>query len=139
MSILAPANPVLSLPDPLTWAARLVEVVGEARRGIRPWKQVYPLLDLPVVSQVWPDRRVRYPASWRVVKVIAQSPTECVWELVVLIREDLRYRAVAVRLEAAARSPKGHWGPPGRRITPLSRVHPDYRPEGWIATAFTIC
>lgn len=79
MSMPTPANPVHSLPDPLAWTTGMVEVVGEARRGNRPWKQVYPLLDLPVVSQVWPDRRVRYPPPWRVVKVIGQSPAECVW------------------------------------------------------------
>lgn len=139
MSWLAPFDPVLALPDPCSWCARLVQVVGEARRGIRPWKQVYPLLDLPVVTEVWPDRRVRHPAAWRVVKVMGQAHTEFVWELVVLVREDLRYRAVAVRLEAGARSPNGHHGPPGRRLTPLSRLHPDYTPQGWIATAFTIC
>jgi hypothetical protein len=85
-----------------------------------------------------PDRRVRYPPSWQVVKVIGQAHTETVWELVVLVREDLRCRAVAVRLEAGARSPNGHHGPPGRRLTPLSRLHPDYAPEGWTATAFTV-
>jgi hypothetical protein len=73
-----------------------------------------------------------------VVKVIGQPHSPTVWELVVLVREDLRFRAVAVRLEAAAHSPNGHWGPPGRRLTPLSRLHPDYSPEGWIATALTI-
>lgn len=138
MSMVAPVEPALSLPDPYIWTAHLVRLVGEARRGIRPWKQVYPLLDLPVVAQVWPERRVRHPASWRVVKVIGQAHTQTVWEFVVLIREDLRYRAVAVRLEAGARSPNGHLGPPGRRLTPLSRLHPDYAPEGWIATAFRV-
>jgi hypothetical protein len=138
MSLLAPVDPVLSLPDPLALTTRLGEVVGEARRGIRPWKQVYPLLDLPVVTEVWPDRRFRHPASWRVVKVIDQAHTAMVWELVALIREDLHYRAVAVRLEAGARSPNGHLGPPGRRLTSLSRLHPNYAPEGRIATAFTV-
>jgi hypothetical protein len=138
MSLLVPVTPVLSLPDPYVWTARLVGLVGEARRGVRPWKQVYPLLDLPVVTQVWPDRRVRHPASWRVVNMLGQAHTATVWELVVLVREDLRYRAVAVRLEAGARSPNGHLGPPGRRLTPLSRLHPDHAPEGWIATAFTV-
>jgi hypothetical protein len=136
--MLAPVDPVLSLPDPYVWTAHLVRLVGEARRGTRPWKQMYPLLDLPVVTQVWPERRVRHPASWRVTKVLGQAHTQTVWELVVLIREDLRYRAVAVRLEAGARSPNGHLGPPGRRLTPLSRLNPDHSPQGWIATAFTV-
>jgi Family of unknown function (DUF6459) len=139
MSMPAPVAPALSLPDPFVWVAGLVTVVGEARRGIRPWRRIYPLLDLPVVAQVWPVRKIRYPAAWRVAKVIGQRHTATVWEFVVLVREDLRYRAVAVRVEAAAHSPNGHFGPPGRRLTPLSRLHPDYRPEGWIATAFTIC
>jgi hypothetical protein len=73
-----------------------------------------------------------------VVKVIGQAHSPTVWELVVLIREDLRFRAVAVRLEAAARSPNGHLGPPGRRLTPLSRLHPSYLPEGWLATALAV-
>ena len=126
MSMPAPVAPVLSLPDPRVWVAGLVTVVGEARRGIRPWKRMYPLLDLPVVAQLWPDRKVRHPPSWHVAKVIGQQHTPTVWEFVVLIREDLRYRAVAVRLEAGAHSPNGHAGPPGRRLTPLSRLHPDY-------------
>ncbi len=139
MSMPAPVVPARSLPQLHVWVAGLVTVVGEARRGIRPWRRIYPLLDLPVVAQLWPDRKVRHPAAWHVAKVIGQQHTATVWEFVVLIREDLRYRAVAVRLEAGAHSPNGHWGPPGRRLTPLSRLHPDYEPEGWIATAFTIC
>jgi hypothetical protein len=63
MSMVAPVDPALTLPDPYVWTAHLVRLVGECRRGIRPWKQVYPLLDLPVVTQVWRDRRVRYPPS----------------------------------------------------------------------------
>lgn len=35
MSLAAQVNPVLSLPDPLTWTTRLVEVVGEARPQLR--------------------------------------------------------------------------------------------------------
>lgn len=35
MSLLAPVGPGLSLPDPFSWSARLVQVMGEARRR---WK-----------------------------------------------------------------------------------------------------
>lgn len=139
MSVAAPVEPVVRLPDPVTWTIQLVTFVGEARRGIRPWKQVYPLLDLPVVTQLWPERRVRYPPSWRVGLIHGQAHSDTVWEMVAVVREELRYRAVAVRIEAGARSPNGHLGPPGRRLTPLSRLYPDYRPEGWIATALIIC
>ena len=116
----------------------LVTAVGEARRGIRPWRQVYPLLDLPVVAELWPDRRVRHSAGWRVTTVRGQSPAPGVWEMVVLVREDLRHRAVAVRVEPGARASTGHRGPPGRRLTPISRLPPATMPEGWIATALAI-
>lgn len=138
MSLPAPVTPVPSLTDPFAWTARLVVLVGECRRGVRPWRQVWPLLDVPVVAELWPERRVRHDRSWRVVKVIGQQPASGCWELVVLVREELRYRSVAVRVEAAAHGGIGHWGPPGRRLTPVSRLHPDYQPEGWLATALHI-
>ena len=140
MSTMPCADPIRRdpLPDPLAWTTRLVQVVGEARRGARPWRQVYPLLDVPVLAQLWPDRRTRHLGFWRPASLRAQHVAPFAWELAVVVREDLHHRAVAVRVEAAAVGTQGHLGPPGLRLTPLSRLPAHTHPHGLIATAFEL-
>ncbi len=147
--VLLPADRVggvAGLPDPLEWAAGVVRVFGEARSGRRPWPQVWPLLDLPVVAEIWPRRRERHPHLLHVGKVVAQSPRPGVWEVTVLVREELRHRAVAIRLDAAVRCSAGFLGPPGPRFTPLTQQRPGrgtapgtpQRPQVWLATALRL-
>lgn len=60
------------------------------------------------------------------------------WEMVVLVRCDLRYRSAAVRVEPGARNPHGRPGPPGHRLSPLHRLAPGTPAQGWLATALHI-
>jgi hypothetical protein len=124
-----------SLPDPYLWASGLVRIFGEARCGRRPWRQLWPLLDLPVITEVWPQRRRPQGHLLHVGKVLGQQPGPGAWELTVLVREELRHRAVALRLEEAARTFDGHLGPPGPRFQPMRRFDPGRPPEVWLATA----
>lgn len=129
---------VQGLPDPIVWTAQLVTAVGECRRGARSWLQVYPMLDLQVLAQFWPQRRIRHRHAWHVTRIVGQSPSPGVWELTVLIREQLTHRAIAVRVEAAARSPLGHIGPPGVRYLPIRYLDPPRTAQAWVATAFAL-
>ena len=112
------------LPDPYAWAEGLVRVFGEARCKRRPWTQVWPLVDIPVVDELWPHRRERHSHLLHVVKTAGDSRASGGWEMTVLVREELRFRAVALRLEPAARTTEGHLGPPGPRNVPMGRLHP---------------
>lgn len=140
MSVVASALPadaplVEGLPDPFAWSSGLVRIFGEARCRRRPWVQVWPLVDLPVVAELWPHRRERHQHLLHVVKTSGDSRASGGWEMTVLVREELRFRAVALRLEPAARTPYGHHGPPGPRYVPMGRLDPSRTPEAWLATA----
>jgi hypothetical protein len=70
--------------------------------------------------------------------VVGREVLPGVWEVVVLVRLDLQHRAAALRVEAAARDPAGHAGPPGRRLAPLRRLEPGMPVEGWIVTGLAL-
>lgn len=123
------------LPDPFRWAACVVAWYGECRSGRRAWFQLWPLLDLPVIAHLWPQRDDRQTHPLQVVKVHGQQPSPMEWELVVLVYEGARHRAVAVRVEAAARIATGHPGPPGPRLVPVQYLGPQAQPEAWLVTA----
>lgn len=123
------------LPDPYVWAEGLVRVFGKARCKRRPWTQVWPLVDVPVIAELWPHQRDRHLHLLHVVKTFGQERASGGWEMAVLVREELRFRAVALRLEPAARTSGGHRGPPGPRNVPIDRLDPPRAPEAWLATA----
>lgn len=131
----APSPTRASLPDPFPWTARLVTGYGECRTGVRPWPQLWPLLDLPVIEQLWPQRRDRHPHPLRVWKLVPRQPSPMVWEVVALAREGSAFRAVAVRVEAAAAVIGGHHGPPGPLLVPISYMEAQRQPQSWLATA----
>jgi Family of unknown function (DUF6459) len=101
-------SPPTALPDPKTWAARLVQAVTEVLAGDRPLSQLVSWIDDEVYQDI--QRRVMVHARRRPPKlgrglraavrsVHAAQPAAEVSELSVILQRGARAAAVAVRLE----------------------------------------
>jgi uncharacterized protein DUF6459 len=95
-----------ALPDPATWARRLLIGVIETAGGRRPLNQLAPLLSPGVASGLRTDfelAALRGTPHWTHAAVIrsvrASEPAENVAELSATVRAGQRVRAVAMRLE----------------------------------------
>lgn len=93
------------LPDPGTWAYRLVPAVLECLVGLRPVTQLARMMScdlrrrLARQSAISRRRGVRGVRAPQVLKVHVCRPTPAVAEVAVVVRVGGRSRAVALRLE----------------------------------------
>ena len=101
------------LPDPQTWAGTVALACVEALLGTRPATQLHRWLDPEVFTALHRRAalaaRIRhYPPRGRAVRIRRVRPCRVgpgVWEAAVVLVEDCRVRAAAVRIEEH----RGHW------------------------------
>lgn len=93
------------LPDPVTWARRLLQAVLEAEAGVRSPDQLSRWVTPEVRARLTrrhrlARRRARRPAHpARIGTVLATEPADGICEISASVRTEGRGRAVALRLE----------------------------------------
>ncbi len=102
-----------SLPDPQTWAGTVARACVESLRGTRPVAQLHRWLDPEVFAALSQRAKLAarartHPPCGHTVRVRRVRPCRIapgIWEAAVVLVDDRRVRAAAVRIEEH----RGHW------------------------------